>query len=78
VAAVYMLSDRNAGAVFDPLDQKKRNCFFFFLAPDLLFRIGYGKQIKVERIRSRWNKMFSVSFYRSPVTTILSTFHPCC
>jgi hypothetical protein len=23
VAAVYMLSDRNAGAVFDPLDQKK-------------------------------------------------------
>jgi hypothetical protein len=29
VAAVYMLSDRNAGAVFDPLDQKKVDCFFF-------------------------------------------------
>ena len=70
-----MLSDRNAGAVFDPLDQKKVDCFFFLSWLLIYYSASYGKQIKVERIRSRW-KMFLVSFYtavQSRLSSALST-----
>lgn len=65
-----------------PVGYKKKGGLFFILfffgSTDLLFHIGYGKQIKVERIRSRREMFLVSSFYRSPVTTIFSTFPPFC